>query len=181
MQILSKMRQLKSFIAKSHANFALVSAGIVCLILLVVFGLKLAILDKADSIPAINLPDNAAKVNFDLNDLTKAETLANKQVDLTGLEIEAAKFKGYTLPQVEENYKTQMQKDGWTFTTQDDSGWFFFQKGNTSVALTFEAEDAAALDYAEKISPNLRQQLSVGDVLAVLVRGPYEKVRLLGE
>jgi hypothetical protein len=39
---------MKIFNVKGSINSAIISAGILCLILLVVFGFKLAILDKAD-------------------------------------------------------------------------------------------------------------------------------------
>jgi hypothetical protein len=136
--------------------------------------------NDSNIIPVIHHPVSITKVDFELSDLKKAQELANKSTDLTGLKTEGVKTKGYSQSEVVELYEAQMQKDGWTLAGSDS--WFYFRRGTQSVAIApIKEDDAASLDYLDKVSPSLRKELELGDVFIALVYGPYEKIRLLGE
>ena len=165
----------KLFTKKGPSNFVLLFLAVILLALLAIFGFKSIFLTQADfPIPAFQYPDNAVKLNYDMTDVRKALDAAGNHNDTNGLKTEGFKVKSASQPGVIDKFVTQMQKDGWTLVSTEN--YYLFRKGAQTLSFAANPVDQLDIDYLNGITPDVAQQVAVGDVLIIFLYGPYDKL-----
>lgn len=161
---------MKFFNDKGPTNSLILLTLVICLIGFSAFGIKFIFLNiPVYDIPTIPYPQSSTKLTFSLSDFR--EQVSRKPV-LNSLKAEALKVRGQNAQQVFENYKTQLEQDGWSLAHNEN--WYYFRKNSKSIAVSTTLEDMQGLDYLAKIAPNLQTQMELNDVLIIIVHGPYQ-------